>query len=267
MDGFWPGGRRAAISLSFDDGMDSHISTAAPELEARDLRGTFYVPAGGSEDDSSEARSWRERLERFVPVAAAGHEVGNHTVRHPCSLNIDTEAEWGRAGINLLDWTLEDIAADLTEAQRRIDAVFPEQAATSFAYPCYESTVGKGRDRVSFVPLVADMFVAARARGGVFGGFGNDPHACDLHYLSSFGAERMPGPLMIGLVERTLARGRWSIFTFHGVAEGDLAVGLADFQELLDHLTARRDDIWTAPVVKVAEYLAASIGERSTQEA
>jgi peptidoglycan-N-acetylglucosamine deacetylase len=267
VDCFWPGGRRAAISLSFDDGMDSHISTGAPELEARDLRGTFYVPAGGSEDDPSEARSWRERLERFLPLGAAGHEVGNHTVRHPCSLNIDTEAEWGRAGINLLDWTLDDIAADLTEAQRRIDAVFPEQPATSFAYPCYESTIGKGRERVSFVPLVADMFLAARARGGVFGGFGNDPHACDLHYLSSFGAERMQGPLMIGLVERTLARGRWSIFTFHGVAEGDLAVGLEDFQELLDHLVARQDDIWTAPVVKVAEYVAARGGERSPQEA
>jgi hypothetical protein len=267
VDGFWPGGRGAAISLSFDDGMDSHVTTAARELEARDLRGTFYVPAGGSEDDPSEARSWRERLERFAPAAAAGHEVGNHTVLHPCSLNIDTEAEWGRRGINLLNWTLEDIASDLTEAQRRIDVVFSDQPATSFAYPCYESTVGKGRDRVSFVPLVADMFVAGRARGGVFGGFGNDPLACDLHYLSSFGAERMPGPLMIGLVERTLARGRWSIFTFHGIAEDDLAVGLADFQELLDHLAARREEIWTAPVADVAGYVATSLGEPSTQEA
>jgi hypothetical protein len=77
----------------------------------------------------------------------------------------------------------------------------------------------------------------------------------------------MPGPLMIGLVERTLARGRWSIFTFHGVAEGDLAVGLEDFQELLDHLVARQDDIWTAPIMKVAEYVAASVGELSTEEA
>jgi peptidoglycan/xylan/chitin deacetylase (PgdA/CDA1 family) len=259
MTGFWPGGRHAAISLTFDDGMDSHLTTAAPELEARDLRGTFYVPAAGSEDDPSEPCTWRERLERFVPAAAAGHEVGNHTVRHPCSLNIDTEAEWGRSGINLLDWTLEDIASDLAEAQRRIEAVFPDQSGTTFAYPCYESTVGKGRDRVSFIPLVADMFVAGRARGGVFGGFGNDPRACDLHYLSSFGAERMPGPLMIGLVERTLACGRWSIFTFHGVAEGDLAVGLEDFRELLDHLVARREEVWTAPVAEVARHEKATL--------
>ena len=267
MNGFWPDGRPAAVSLSFDDGMGSHLTTAVPELEARDLRGTFYVPAGGSEDDPSEPRSWRERLEPFAVAAAAGHEIGNHTVLHPCSLNIDTEAEWDRRGINLLNWTLDDIAADLAEAQRRIAAVVSDRGSASFAYPCYESTVGKGRDRVSFVPLVADMFVAGRARGGVFGGFGNDPLACDLHYLSSFAAERMPGPLMIGLVERTLARGRWSIFTFHGIAEGDLAVGLADFQELLDHLTARQEEIWTAPVADVASYAAAKAGEPSKQDA
>ena len=40
-------GQTAAISLTFDDAMDSHFDLAIPQFEAHGLRGTFCITAHG----------------------------------------------------------------------------------------------------------------------------------------------------------------------------------------------------------------------------
>jgi peptidoglycan/xylan/chitin deacetylase (PgdA/CDA1 family) len=250
----WPGTCVAAVSLTFDDGLGSHLSRALPALDERGLRGTFYLNPRGSEEDPRRPLPWREKLAPWGSASAAGHEMGNHTLRHPCSLNIDTSG-W-QPDANLRSWTLDRIEADIAEAQRRIAAAFPAQRATSFAYPCYESTLGSGADRVCYTPVVARYCNAGRAGGALSGNLANDPPFCDRFHLSSWPAERLSGPTMIGLVERAAALGRWGIFTFHGVDEGHLSVSAADFAELLDHLARRRDAVWVAPVAEVADLLA-----------
>ncbi len=247
---FWPAGYQGAISLTFDDGMGSHLNLAIPELNARDLQATFYLNPRGSEEDAARGLPWRAWLEKWLPAHKAGHELGNHTVMHPCSLN--TRNDWSP---NLLDMTLAQIKDDVMEAQRRLAEVVPAQKETSFAYPCYESTVGRGPTRTSYTPLIAQHFVAARARGELQGRLANDPLYCDLHHLSSWGVERCTGAFMIGLVEQAVELGRWGVFTFHGVQEGHLPIGSTDFVELLEHLARHRDRVWTAPVATVGAYV------------
>ena len=177
--------------------------------------------------------------------------MGNHTVVHPCSLNTDEPWQQGK---NLIDWTLAQIEADILEAQRRLNAAFPAQAENTFAYPCYESSVGRGKQRVSYTPFIAEHFVAARLKGELQGPLANDPRRCDLHHLSSWPVERQPGALMIGLVEQAAALGRWAVFAFHGIHEGHLAVAEGDFSELAAYLAAR-PDVWTAPLVTIGAYV------------
>ncbi len=155
--GFWPGNFQGAISITFDDGLQSQLQFAFPALNKRGLRATFYLNPRGCEEDASCQDSWQKGLEPWIAVQNMGHEIGNHTVMHPCSLNI--HADW-LEGKNLLDWDLARIENDILEAQRRIKTVFPGQTYTSFAYPCYESTVGKGEYRQSYVPIVAKNFIA-----------------------------------------------------------------------------------------------------------
>src|SRR3954470_638734 len=39
----WPGSARAAVSLTYDDGLASHIEVVGPALEKHHLRGTFFI--------------------------------------------------------------------------------------------------------------------------------------------------------------------------------------------------------------------------------
>src|SRR5260221_8876661 len=74
----WPGAARAAISLTYDDGLNTQLDNAVPELDRHSFKATFFL----TETNIREGR----RLAEWVALAAAGHEVANHTVTHPCAL-------------------------------------------------------------------------------------------------------------------------------------------------------------------------------------
>ena len=44
----WPGDRSAAISLTFDDAMQTHLDNAGPILKKHGLNGTFFAITGPS---------------------------------------------------------------------------------------------------------------------------------------------------------------------------------------------------------------------------
>ena len=244
----WPAGCEGAVSLTFDDGLRSQIETAIPLLDEHGLQATFYLnpPRDGDEDD------WRARLAPWRAATERGHEMGNHSLTHPCSQNFDVVGREREAitfgGRGLEAMTLEEIEQDVLEAERRLRAGIPEQTVRSFCYPCYQSHVGMGATRQSYVPVIARHFVAARGKGER----ANHPARCDLHDLWSWPAERMSGAELVGLAERAAAEGRWAILTFHGIGEGHLPVAEVDLRELCGFLARRRDRLWTAPVVTIA---------------
>ena len=235
----WPGKYKCAISLTFDDGLPSQLRVAVPLLRRYGVRATFYLCPSGS--------NWAGKLRPWRKVAEEGHEIGNHSLSHFCSCNFPFS---GRCPEEL---TLEEIEEDILEAQRRLESLIPGREIRTYAYPCYQSYVGRGASRKSYVPVVARYFLAARGVGEK--PWPNDPLRCDLHYLWSWPAERMSAAEMIGLVEQTLMKGGWAIFTFHGIGEGHLPVSESDLEALLEYLSWR-EEVWVAPVAEVASYVA-----------
>jgi peptidoglycan-N-acetylglucosamine deacetylase len=243
----WPQGCLGAVSLTFDDGSQSQLEIALPILQTYGLLGTFFVNPFGDR--------WRKELAPWREIALAGHEVGNHTVTHPCPRN-----HRGRPG-GLEDLTLEQIEADVLEGEERLRELIPGQPTRSFCYPCYVSDVGEGLNRQSYVPIIARHYSAARGLGEV----PNDPALADLHYLSSWPIGGwMPGPALVQMAEVAAARGKWVIMTFHDFQrQGGTTwtpgspYHLPDLPEehfriLCEHLAAQHERIWTAPLVTVA---------------
>ena len=241
MDFEWPRGTRAAVSLTFDDGMRSQREVGVPLLNRFGVQATFYV---NPQDD------YVLMLEPWRKAVAAGHEVGNHTINHPCSKNFPFISEFGRRALE--EMSLADIGWELEETNRRIVEVLPEQGAVSFAYPCYQPFVGRGATRQSYVPVTLEHCVAGRGRGEQ----SNDPRYCDLGYLWSWPCERMTAQTLIGIVEQAIAQRRWAILTFHGIHEGHLSVAEGDLAELCAHLERNQDRVWSAPVNRVAQWVA-----------
>ncbi|GGK07398.1 hypothetical protein GCM10010123_41630 [Pilimelia anulata] len=68
--------KQTIVSLTFDDGVRGHLTEAAPLLNARGMRGTFYVNSGriGATGFLSQAD--------LEALRAQGHEIGGHTTDH-----------------------------------------------------------------------------------------------------------------------------------------------------------------------------------------
>lgn len=244
----WPGGEQAAVTLRFDDGFESHRTRIAPLLESYGLRGTFYLCPVGTDEQ------WRQRAEPWKAVIDAGHEIGNHTMRHPAPIALIGEPT--SQCYELM--SLEEYMADVLEAHRRLEEAFGPRDWT-FCYPCYQTWVGIGRNRQSVVPFIAEHFVAACVGAEVSKPF-NVPQHCDLHALMSLHAEGLNGRELIAMAKLARELNRWAIFTFHGIDEGHLPVKRQDFEELLAWLRDHNDTIWTAALVDVARHVRDAAG-------
>ena len=76
----WPEGRKIAVSLSYDDALNTQLDNALPALNKHKFKASFYVLP------NSEVMS--ERMQEWKAAAQNGHELGNHTVYHPCRASL-----------------------------------------------------------------------------------------------------------------------------------------------------------------------------------
>ena len=239
-ESFWPAGVAGALSLTFDDNAPSQLDHALPCLNERGFGGTFYVNPGRRPD-------WDRQIPRWQAAAAQGHELGNHTSRHPCSCNFGFHPTYC-----LEKLTLKDLETTIDEAEADLDRLFPEQKGRrSFCYPCYQSYVGAGVERQSYVPVVAKRFRAAR--GG--GERPNNPHLIDLSYTWAWAVEGHSAEQMIAYVEKAVEQGWWAIICMHGVGGDHLAISAEAFAGLVAYLDGQRQRIWTAPHIEVADFI------------
>ena len=160
----WPDGKRVAVSLTFDDARLSQADVGIPILDRYGVKATFYVSTPRLE----------ERLAAWKEAVAAGHEIGNHSMRHPCTGNFP----WSRDKA-LEDYTLSEMASELDQASTEIERLLGVRPV-SFAYPCGQTYVGRGENVRSYVPLVARRFLTGR---GWRDEGANDPAFCDLAQL------------------------------------------------------------------------------------
>jgi peptidoglycan/xylan/chitin deacetylase (PgdA/CDA1 family) len=239
----WPDGAKAAVVLSYDDGVDVHLDHAAPDLEAVNLRGTFYVP-GHSESLAKRLPEWRA-------LAARGHELGNHAIFHPCLRNVpEGGRDWVRPEWALESYTVERIRAEVAAMNTTLLAVDGETTRT-FAYNCGDTTAG-GQP---YVDALRPLFLAARAVGAPPV---TDVRAVDPMLVPSFMPQDVSGNVLIAFAKKAVDAGGLAVFVFHGVGGGhSIDVPREAHRQLLAWLAANRQTVWTDTFRRVMAHVAA----------
>lgn len=234
----WPEGKRAAVSLSFDDARASQVDVGTSILDRHGVKATFFIVPGGVE----------RRLEGWRKAVRSGHEIGNHSLNHPCSGNFS----WSRQKA-LEDYTLERIHAELVETNRRIKELLGVEMRT-FAYPCGQTFVGRGLDTRSYVPIVSALFTAGR---GWLGEAPNDPEFCDLAQITGIATDGKEFEQILPILEEAKEAGHWVVFAGHDIGpEGRQTTRVRMLEKLLPYLRDPANGFWVAPVGDVAEYVA-----------
>lgn len=196
----WPPGVRGAVSLSFDDGRRSQLELGIPVFGRFGVRATFYVSLGNVRPVPD---GWRR-------AAAAGQEVGAHTLTHPCSGNFGFSAQ--RPTV-LEEMTLNGMESEILESNVAIERLLGVRPV-SFAYPCGQKFVGRGEELQSYVPLVARHYLTGRGwRDEYF----NAPDRCDLAQLAGVECDGAAFEDLRPQIEEAARTGNWLVLAGHDI--------------------------------------------------
>jgi len=231
-------GKKFAISLSYDDALDVHLDHALPVLDSLDIKATFYVPA--------HSGNLMERREEWIKVARNGHELGNHTLFHPCSSN-GGEREWVSSQYDLDQYNVDRILDEIQLANNILFAI-DGKTERSFAYTCGDTEAGNE----SFVEELKDDFISARGIENK----NNQLNQTDLFQLTTFSVNGQTITELIAAVEKARTEKTYLIFLFHGVGGGhSLDCDKQAHSELLEYIHRIKNEVWIAPVVEVSDYI------------
>jgi peptidoglycan/xylan/chitin deacetylase (PgdA/CDA1 family) len=236
----WPEDHVAAISLTFDDSLPTHLENAGPILKKHHLHGTFFVITG--------SKTWVERPDDWRRLAADGNEIGGHTVHHPCLAE--------QVKPNALTYTPPMMRAEVRDSAREIIARLGIERGLTFAYPCATLTFGPPEDQehnqVLYMGDVAEFYIAARAENA-----GVPVYAQEMDPLSVLGLGRTAGkdfPGLLALLEPALSSYQWGVYTFHGVGGDALSVTSEALDQLASYLQ-QHGEIWCATFGDAVRYI------------
>ena len=233
----WPEGKKIALSLSFDDARASQATVGIPFLDQYNVKGTFYLVPAAAE---KQLAGWKHAV-------SGGHEIGNHSVNHPCSGNFP----WARPNA-LENYTLEKMKAELMDANNRIYQMLGVKPKV-FAYPCGGTFVGRGVNTKSYIPVVAGLFLTGR---GWLDEGPNDPEFGDFAQLTGMEMDGKDFEQILPLIEQTKANGQWLVLAGHEMGEsGGQTTRLSMLKKLIAYAKDPANGIWLAPVGTVAKYI------------
>jgi len=230
-------GKKCAVVITYDDALDQHLDNAAPLLDSLGLKASFYVTAFSN--------SVQKRMNEWKNLDKKGHELGNHTLFHPCVGG--KGREWVKPEYDMRSYTVQQMIDETRMTNLFLHALDGKTKRT-FAYTCGDMKIGDS----GFIHAMKNDFVAARAVRNQMHKINEiDLYNVDCYMVNNHSAEEM-----IGWVKKAVATNSLLVILFHGVGGGNgLDVSLSAHRQFLSYLKQNEKDILIAPMVEVAAHI------------
>ena len=204
----WYGFSKAAYSLSFDDGLVSQYTYAAPILDKHNLKATFYIITERLQSDSTRPSSWHYGYwYQFIRLCKKGHELGSHSATHPKL----TELPDGDSNDpNTLQY-------ELKTPIKTLEKEFPGYKFITFAYPYvnYNEHV---------MEETAKLYYSSRAHGNGFNAvhpaqwMNIQAHSLEYNSERSLESDSLKMTTLENwITDNTIAKGGWTVYYAHDV--------------------------------------------------
>ena len=235
----WPNGARAAVSLGYDDAIDSQLDHAIPTLDKYQLKGTFYLqlsnPAVG------------KRMAEWRSAAKNGHELGNHSLFHQCSRSA-ADRDWVQVNRDLDTTSVAQMKDQVLVANTMLTAIDGKRERT-YTVPCGDLKAGGAS---SYVPAIVSEFVAIKAGGQIVTA---TPTTLDPRITMVTAPVGLSGQQLIAMVKDAADKGGMIAFTFHGIGGDYLTTSAEAHEELVKYLAQNKQLYWTDTLLDIMTYV------------
>lgn len=230
-------GKKCAVVLTYDDAMDQHLDNAVPLLDSLGLKATFYITAYSG--------SMQARIQEWKKLPVTGHELGNHTLFHPCDGG--PGRSWVKPEYDLKNYSVQRMIDETRMTNLFLQALDGKTRRT-FAFTCGDMKIGDS----SFINPMKGDFAAARA-------VRNQMHTIneiDLYNVDCFVVNGESGTKLIAWAREAMETHSLLVILFHGVGGGNaLNVSLAAHREFLIFLKQNEKDMMIVPMITVADHI------------
>jgi sialate O-acetylesterase len=230
-------GKRAAIAFTYDDALNQHLDIVVPTLDSFNFKGTFYV--------APLFEPLHNRIEEWRTIASNGHELGNHTLFHPC--NGGKGREWVSEEQDLRKYSYQRILNEIRVANNFLNAIDGKSERT-FAFTCGDRFV-EGKEFI--LDLVKDLKGARAVR--------NEMHPIDqidIYNIDGFVINNQSFEEMKSWVDRAIEEGSLLVFLFHGVGGGHgLDCNQQVHSKIIKYIASKSKDILVEPLVEIVSHI------------
>jgi peptidoglycan/xylan/chitin deacetylase (PgdA/CDA1 family) len=230
-------GKKCAVVITYDDAYNQHLDNAIPVLDSLGLKATFYITAFST--------SMQTRLNEWKKLPENGHELGNHTLFHPCVGG--KGREWVKPEYDMSKYTVQRMI-DETRMTNLFLRSLDGKTKRTFAFTCGDMKIGDS----SFMNAMKDDFVAARAVRSQM----HKINEVDLYNVDCYAVNGETGEQLIEWAKKAIETNSLLVVLFHGVNGGNaLNVSLAAHSQFLHFLKNNEKDIMVAPMITLAEHI------------
>jgi peptidoglycan-N-acetylglucosamine deacetylase len=230
--------KQAAVTLTYDDALHVHLDKVIPQLDSFGFKGTFYL-IGASPAFTTRIADWRK-------AASRGHELGNHTLFHPCAGNKPNRS-WVKPDRDLAKYTVQRATDEIMMNQALLEATDGKKKRT-LACPCGESSIADS----SFLFKSKEYFVATRD---------GTPDAVSVNKFKPatvqwISADASSENQLVAAMKKALDEKALLVIVFHGVGgEHPINISLDAHRNLMRYIKQNESNIWVAPFLEVAEFM------------
>jgi hypothetical protein len=213
----WYDGRKAALSIRFDDSHPTHVKTAIPILREYGFRGTFMVNPGGRDPNSRRRTSFEDHRAEWEACARLGdQEFANHSLHHRGADGDD------------------QVEIEIGEACRAIWDLFPGKSRL-LALNLGGSTTWKTTRTLRYYLDKYHLFDASENSTGMDDRYGNR--------VANFR----------NMLEQRIAQGLWCQVHYHSIGPG-LGCSEANFRAVLEIAKEHAPGLWIAGMTDIYKY-------------
>lgn len=235
---FWPNNTVAAVSLSYDDALASHLDNALPVLNKYDIKASFYL--------TLSSPVFKQRRQEWIETASQGHELGNHTIYHACRGSLPNR-DWVSKDNDLDNKTIEQLANEVILANTLLQTVDNEHVR-SFSLPCSDTQTKEG----NYLNAITPLFIATQSRVGPVA---DSLESIDLNNMAVISAHNLSGEALINYVKLAHKYGTMVSFNFHGIGDDYLITSKQAHQRLINYLAENRTLYWVDTVRNIASHI------------
>ena len=240
--------KRAIICLTYDDGLETQLSTVIPQLDSAGLKATFFLNSIQGSSQSDVIGQTPEAVLGWSNAAKNGHELANHTLFHPCPEKLG----WAKT-VAIDSYTIDKIIKEISSQNTILSLLDPKRKTRSFAFPCNNVFIA-GTD---YSKVIKDKGLVK------FGRAGGDSNSVitDFKHLNTM---QVPSwhvwtetslKELISFAEKVKKAGGMGVYQFHGVGGQVFKISSETHKAFLEYLKMHQDDYWVTTFSEAMEFV------------